>query len=81
VIYRTLGDKPEAEADYFSVRMQHGDRILLCSDGLTATVEDQEICDTVMRCSSPQQACERLVQLANDHGGLDNVTVIVLEVF
>jgi serine/threonine protein phosphatase PrpC len=80
VIYRTLGDKPEAEADYFALQLQPGDRLLLCSDGLTAEVEDRAIQDAVMRSSSPQQACEQLVSLANAHGGHDNITVVVLQV-
>ena len=80
VIYRTLGDKPEAEADYFSLQLQPGDRLLLCSDGLTAGVEDRAIQDAVMRSSSPQHACEQLVSLANAAGGHDNITVVVLQV-
>lgn len=80
VIYRTLGDKPDAEADHFSLRLQPGDRLLLCSDGLTAGVEDLAIHNTVMRAASPQLACEQLVRLANDRGGHDNITVILLQV-
>jgi protein phosphatase len=80
VIYRTLGDKPDAEADYFSLQLQPGDRLLLCSDGLTSCVDDRGIQDTVMRAASPQQACEQLVRQANDRGGQDNITVILLQV-
>jgi protein phosphatase len=79
VIYRTLGDRLEVEADYYTQRLQPGDRLLLCSDGLTATVEDRDIWDAVMRCPSPQEACGQLVQMANDNGGQDNTTVIVLQ--
>ena len=80
VIYRTLGDRPEVEVDCFTRPMAPGDRLLLCSDGLSGMVDDQEIWRTVLRSSSPQEACDHLVQVANDHGGHDNISVIVLQV-
>jgi serine/threonine protein phosphatase PrpC len=79
VIYRTLGDQSEVEVDYFVQRIESGDNLLLCSDGLTAKAEDEEIRNTVVCCRSPQEACERLVQLANSHGGQDNVTAVLLQ--
>jgi serine/threonine protein phosphatase PrpC len=57
-----------------------GDFILLCSDGLTRMVTDPEIASTLLTSRSPQEAADRLVDLANDNGGVDNVTVIVLRV-
>ncbi len=79
VIYRTIGDKEEAEADFFVQRLSPGDSLLLCSDGLSGKVEDEEIWRLVQSCRSPQEACERLVQAANDNGGDDNVTVIIVQ--
>jgi PPM family protein phosphatase len=79
VIYRTLGDRGEIEVDYFVQNLEAGDSLLLCSDGLTAKTEDEEIWSTVARCRSPQEACEQLVQLANSRGGQDNVTVVLLQ--
>ncbi len=79
VIYRTIGDKEEVEADFFVQRLNPGDSLLLCSDGLSGRVEDAEIWRLVRRCRSPQEACEQLVQAANDRGGHDNVTVIIVQ--
>jgi len=79
VIYRTIGDREEAEADFFVERLNPGDSLLLCSDGLSNKVEDEEIWRLVRSCRSPQEACERLVQTANDNGGDDNVTVIIVQ--
>ncbi len=78
VIYRTLGDTPDVEVDHFTEYISAGDRLLLCSDGLNAKLEDHEIWEMVMRSVSPQDACERLVQAANERGGEDNISVIIL---
>ena len=79
VIYRTIGDKTEAEIDFFVQKLNPGDSLLLCSDGLNGKVEDAEIWRLVSRSRSPQEACEQLVQAANDYGGDDNVTVIIVQ--
>lgn len=79
VIYRTIGDKEEAEIDFFIQKLSPGDSLLLCSDGLSGKVEDSEILQIVSLSRSPQEACERLVQAANDHGGDDNITVIIVQ--
>jgi serine/threonine protein phosphatase PrpC len=79
VIYRTIGDKEEAEIDFFAQTLKPGDSLLLCSDGLSGKVEDAEIWRLVKRSRSPQEACEQLVQAANDRGGGDNITVILVQ--
>jgi serine/threonine protein phosphatase PrpC len=79
VIYRTVGDKEEVEIDLFVQQLNPGDSLLLCSDGLSGKVEDVEIWRLARRGRSPQEACERLVQAANDNGGDDNVTVIIIQ--
>jgi len=79
VIYRTIGDKEDAEVDYFVQKLNPGDSLLVCSDGLSGKVEDTEIWRLVSRSRSPQEACEQLVQTANDHGGDDNITVIIVQ--
>lgn len=53
------------------------DRLLLCTDGLTEMVDEEEIAGVLMRGQSPQDACQTLVDLALDHGGIDNVTVLL----
>jgi serine/threonine protein phosphatase PrpC len=80
VITRALGTRPKVEVDLFPpLALQPGDRILLCTDGLTAPVSDEEIA-RVAADRPPQEAAEALVQAANDRGGPDNVSVILLEV-
>ncbi len=79
VIYRTLGDTLDLEVDCFIEYLEPGDQLLLCSDGLNSKLEDHKIEDIVMQSSSPQEACERLVETANERGGNDNITVIILQ--
>src|SRR5262245_25347612 len=71
------GSTPLAQVDVDLLSLEDGDRLLLCSDGLTDLVDDETI--TRVLCESPtsEQACARLIKLALDKGGRDNVTVIV----
>jgi len=78
-IYRCLGCKPTVEVDTFTVRLQRGDYLILCSDGLWEMVHDDEIQRLVEQSRSPQQACDALVGAANRAGGDDNIAVIVVE--
>ena len=71
------GAVDEVDVDVDLLGMEDGDRLLLCSDGLTDSVDDQTIGVTLQRALSSREACERLVQLALDGGGHDNVTVVV----
>lgn len=78
VITRCLGMQMEIEADTFEVEWLPGDRILLCSDGLSGLVSDPEMAEMANAASEPQEACERLVALAMERGGYDNITVVLL---
>jgi protein phosphatase len=80
VIYRTIGDKAKVEVDMHQVQLRPGDRLLLCSDGLSGMVDDEEIQRLVLLHEAPQAACDALVQAANAAGGDDNVTAIIVEV-
>lgn len=81
VIYRTMGDRPRVEADIARQALAAGDHLLLCSDGLTGKLTDEDIRRIVMeQATSPQDACERLVAAANRAGGDDNISVIVVEI-
>ena len=60
--------------------MRDGDRVLLCSDGLYAELEDAEIAELLRAHADPQEASDALVAAANDRGSHDNVTVLVVEV-
>ena len=75
-ITRALGQKPTVVVDYFVHTWQAGDVMVLCTDGLTGQVSDAEIAAVVSR-SSPDKAAARLVELANERGGPDNISVIV----
>lgn len=60
--------------------LRSGDRFLLCSDGLSSAVPDKLIRDALRSSSNPEEVADRLIALANDHGGPDNITVIVIDV-
>jgi PPM family protein phosphatase len=80
VIYKTLGVNMDGEVDLLGpIPIRVGDIFLLCSDGLTNLVSDQELLEIVAK-ESPQKACETLIQLANQRGGHDNITVQILKV-
>ena len=80
VITRALGLKPEVEVDLFApLKLRIGDRVLLCSDGLTTPLGDDEIRAIAGR-GAPQAAAEALIQAANRRGGPDNISVILIAV-
>jgi serine/threonine protein phosphatase PrpC len=78
VITRALGQDLDVEVDLNELDTMDGDRILLCSDGLTNMVSDEEILTVVTRENDPGRACGILVNKANDNGGKDNVTVVLV---
>lgn len=80
VITRAIGVRTPVRIDFFDVKLEEGDRILLCSDGLTTMVEDEEILRIVKKSTSTKEAAERLVTEANKNGGKDNISVILAEV-
>ncbi|HXV56400.1 MAG TPA: Stp1/IreP family PP2C-type Ser/Thr phosphatase [Gaiellaceae bacterium] len=77
VITRALGTDPEVDVDTSAVEAQPGDLFLLCSDGLTTMVSDEEILRLVAEASTLDDAAARLVKAANSGGGEDNVTVVL----
>lgn len=77
VITRALGTDARVDVDTFTADVQAGDVFLLCSDGLTTMIGDEEITETVARASSLEQATKALVRAANKAGGEDNVTVVL----
>lgn len=79
IITRALGTGKEAVSDFFEVELQPGEKVLLCSDGLTNMVEDDEIGSIVMRQQFVDRICEQLIDRANYYGGKDNIGVVVIE--
>ena len=79
VIYRCIGDRASVEVDVATLALSPGDRLVLCSDGLWEMVRDEGIEDVMLRESDPQAACEILVEQANAAGGVDNISVIVVQ--
>lgn len=79
IITRSVGYQEEVEIDLQKIEVHMGDKILLCSDGLTNMVEDEDIEKTILENPS-REACRKLIEQANAGGGEDNVTVLLLEV-
>lgn len=77
LVTRALGSRPSVEVDLFEWQLGAGDTLLLCSDGLTSHVEDLEI-EAVVREHPPEEAVRLLIAKANERGGSDNISVLVL---
>ena len=77
-IYRSLG-LPEVEVDIFTESVQEGDTLILCTDGLTGVIEDEDL-RAIVEHYSPEDSVQRLIARANEAGGPDNVTAIVVSV-
>lgn len=78
LITRALGVEPEVECDIYCCDVKKGEFILLCSDGLHDQVSEPEIYYEVYETGKPQSACENLVKTANQRGGSDNVTIVLI---
>ncbi|MBP3448640.1 MAG: Stp1/IreP family PP2C-type Ser/Thr phosphatase [Clostridia bacterium] len=76
IILKALGIEPEVYPDIFLLEKKRTDKILLCSDGLSGLVSDEEILE-VMSKFNKKNACMELVRLAKEHGGNDNITVVI----
>ena len=79
IITRAIGARDYIEADFFNLELQTGDMILLCSDGLTNMIEDDIIYRILTNGRSLKNRVEELVETANQNGGKDNISVIVIE--
>lgn len=78
LLTRALGTPGEVESDLLEVKVEKGERILLCTDGLTAMLDDQVIEEIMGLDLSPQTLANILVEKANEEGGIDNITVMVI---
>ncbi len=77
-IYKAISGKSDVEPDLNKVKLEAGDQILLCSDGLNSMIRDEEIKEIILTSLDPQGACEKLIAAANREGGEDNVTIVLL---
>ncbi len=80
IITRAVGIDESVQADFFEVEIRQNDIIMLCSDGLSNMVEDEDIEYIVKHSKSLQDAGETLVARANENGGSDNITVVLARV-
>jgi len=80
IITRAVGGMKVVMADYFEIQLKGGEVILMCTDGLTNMVEDNEIMNLVKQKADLAARVENLIRSANNHGGRDNVGVILIEV-
>jgi len=79
LITRALGAEPDTRSDLYDITLVPGDYLLLCSDGLSNLMDDQEISYEVLHGGATETCCERLLQLAMSRGAPDNVTVVLLQ--
>jgi len=79
IITRALGTGREAVPDFFEIVLQKHEKVLLCTDGLTNMIEDDEIRDIVMKKQFIDKICDQLIERANYYGGKDNIGVVVVE--
>jgi serine/threonine protein phosphatase PrpC len=80
ILTRALGVSPDVETDMWQMQLRSGDRVVLCSDGLSNELSEQEIARVLTAQSDPTEAARQLVATANEHGGADNITVVVVDV-
>ena len=77
IITRALGPEPDVEVDTYTLAGRDGDLFLICSDGLTSMISDEEVGSIVRSAASLDEAADTLVRAANQSGGKDNITVIL----
>lgn len=80
IITKALGANKYINADYFEINIKKEDIVLMCSDGLTNMIEDEEIFHIVKENASDlKSAANKLVNIANDYGGIDNIAIILIK--
>ncbi len=79
IITRAVGANDQVAADFFTVELAEGDIVLMCSDGLTNMLEDEEIRDILNGEGELEEKARKLIEAANVHGGKDNIAVILIE--
>ena len=80
ILLRTVGTERNVEIDIFSVELEKGDQLLLCSDGLWGEIEDEDIEAILNHYSDPRIICREMIRAAHHGGGRDNITVVMVEI-
>ena len=80
IVTRVLGTQPTVEADFYEEAIRPGDMVILCSDGLWGEMSEEEMVQMATQPLNPNEMASELVALANQRGGPDNITVIILQV-
>ncbi|MCL2883030.1 MAG: Stp1/IreP family PP2C-type Ser/Thr phosphatase [Coriobacteriia bacterium] len=80
VITRVLGNERDTEPDIYELRIEPGDRLLLCSDGLHGMITDSQIAEVLRLQSKPSRCANALIGAANKAGGFDNITVVCVDI-
>jgi serine/threonine protein phosphatase PrpC len=80
ILTRALGVGPDVQTDMWELQLRTGDRLLLCSDGLSNEIDMEEMAAVLAGEPDPAEAARQLVDAANSHGGSDNITVVVVDV-
>lgn len=78
IITRAIGAQTEVKADFFEVKLQAGDRILMCTDGVSNMLTDIEILEILCSAGTEEEKVRKLVDAANENGGRDNIGVILI---
>jgi PPM family protein phosphatase len=79
VLYRAIGQGEALEVDAATRRLPPASRLLLCSDGLWGLVDEQKMMEVLEEPADPQAVCDRLIELANEAGGSDNITALLVQ--
>ncbi|MBI5180507.1 MAG: Stp1/IreP family PP2C-type Ser/Thr phosphatase [Nitrospirae bacterium] len=79
ILLRTIGTDPKVEVDAYKTKVRKGDHLLLCTDGLWNQLADDEMVHIIKKIS-PQDACREMIRIANERGGHDNITAIVVRI-
>jgi serine/threonine protein phosphatase PrpC len=79
ILTRALGVDGSIQVDETNLHVQDGDRLLLCTDGLTGMISDDQIVSVLREVADPQEAVDRLVRAANRAGGIDNITALIID--
>jgi PPM family protein phosphatase len=80
VLFRALGREATVDVDMRELAVQPGDYVLLCSDGLTNMVPEEDVSGAIAKLRDPQRICDYLVDAANRNGGADNATAVIVEI-